>query len=143
VILLHKTLDDYVTLFQVYEHVINPDKLRVKIAEGDQRFSAKNRRVFIDKATYLSPTALRAWTWHEDASGSRMWAHWSVTSRTPDQPTSRTIEDQAPAADELHRPPSSKRSTVVRGRLDAYRAGSARPSSRRQRVPLLFDDNPG
>ena len=28
VILLHQTLDDYVTLFQVYEHVINPDKLR-------------------------------------------------------------------------------------------------------------------
>src|ERR1700720_2884021 len=30
---------------QVYEHVINPDKLRLKIAEGDQRFAAKNRRV--------------------------------------------------------------------------------------------------
>jgi len=27
VILLHQILDDYVTLFQVYEHVINPDKL--------------------------------------------------------------------------------------------------------------------
>jgi hypothetical protein len=37
VILLHKTLDDYVTLFQVYEHVINPDKLRAKIEEGERR----------------------------------------------------------------------------------------------------------
>jgi hypothetical protein len=105
VILLHKTLDDYVTLFQVYEHVINPDKLRVKIAEGDQRFAAKNRRVVIDKATYLSATALRAWSWHEDASGARMWAHWSVdladvlgSANLPHE-----IEDQAPAADELHR----------------------------------------
>ena len=41
VILLHKTLDDYVTLFQVYEPVINPDKLRAAIAEGD---SAIRRR---------------------------------------------------------------------------------------------------
>ncbi len=38
VILLHQTLDDYVTLFQVYELVINPDKLRAKIAEGERRF---------------------------------------------------------------------------------------------------------
>ncbi len=39
VILLHQTLDDYVTLFQVYEHVINPDKLRAKIAEGERHFA--------------------------------------------------------------------------------------------------------
>src|SRR6516164_3681954 len=39
VILLHQTLDDYVTLFQVYELVINPDKLRAKIAEGERRFA--------------------------------------------------------------------------------------------------------
>src|SRR5580693_3911352 len=77
VILLHKTLDDYVTLFQVYEHVINPDKLRLKIAEGDQRFAAKNRRILIDKLTYLSATSLRAWTWHDEAPGDRMWTHWS------------------------------------------------------------------
>jgi hypothetical protein len=35
VILLHQILDDYVTLFEVYEHVINPDKLRVRIADGE------------------------------------------------------------------------------------------------------------
>jgi hypothetical protein len=34
VILLHQTVDEYVTLFQVYEHVINPTKLRTRIAEG-------------------------------------------------------------------------------------------------------------
>jgi hypothetical protein len=34
VILFHQTVDDYVTLFQVYEHVINADKLRAKIAEA-------------------------------------------------------------------------------------------------------------
>jgi hypothetical protein len=34
VILLHQTLDDYVTVFQVYEHVINADKLRARIADA-------------------------------------------------------------------------------------------------------------
>jgi len=77
VILLHKTLDDYVTLFQVYEHVINPDKLRIKIAEGEQRFAAKNRRILVDKLTYLSAPSLRAWTWHDESPGDRMWTHWS------------------------------------------------------------------
>jgi hypothetical protein len=41
VILLFQTLDDYVTLFQVYELVINPDKLRAKIAEGERRFASR------------------------------------------------------------------------------------------------------
>ena len=49
VILLHQVLDDYVTLFQVYEHVINPDKLRARIAEGDERFGAKERRLVVPK----------------------------------------------------------------------------------------------
>src|SRR5665213_191368 len=104
VILLHKTLDDYVTLFQVYEHVINPDKLRIKIAEGEQRFAAKNRRVFVDKLTYLSQTSLRAWTWHDQAPGDRMWTHWSpdlievLGAHIPHQ-----VQDLPPDADDGHR----------------------------------------
>src|SRR3954462_12661966 len=46
---LHQTLDDYVTLFQVYEHVISPDKLRARIEEGETRFTAHNRRIVTDK----------------------------------------------------------------------------------------------
>src|SRR4029077_6226255 len=45
VILLHKVLDDYVTLFQVYEHVINPDKLQARIAEGEERLRAGERLI--------------------------------------------------------------------------------------------------
>src|SRR5207237_7433780 len=41
VILLHQVLDDYVTLFQVYEHVINTDKLRARIEEGERHFRTK------------------------------------------------------------------------------------------------------
>ena len=78
VILLHKTLDDYVTLFQVYEHVINPDKLRSKIAEGERRFAAKNRRLVIDKTTYIAATRLHGWTWQAEVPGDHMWAHWSA-----------------------------------------------------------------
>lgn len=38
VIILHKVLDDYVTLFDVYEGVINPAKLEEKIRQGEARF---------------------------------------------------------------------------------------------------------
>src|SRR5260221_12946764 len=49
VILLHQTVDGYVTLLQVYEHAISPVKLRAKIEEGEARYSASNQRVFVDK----------------------------------------------------------------------------------------------
>jgi hypothetical protein len=78
VILLHQTLDDYVTLFQVYEHVINADKLRVKIAEGERRFSARNRRIVVDKREHLFTSVLNGWTWEHDASGQDTWTAWSA-----------------------------------------------------------------
>lgn len=78
VILLHQTLDDYVTLFQVYEHVINADKLRTRISEGERRFSANNRRLVIDKREHLFTSALSAWPWHDDADGRETWTEWSA-----------------------------------------------------------------
>jgi hypothetical protein len=77
VILLHQTLDDYVTLFQVYEHVISPDKLRAKITEGERRFTARNRRIVVDKREHLFSDALTAWTWHDTEDGLRTWTHWA------------------------------------------------------------------
>jgi hypothetical protein len=38
VIALYRTLDDYVTLFDVYRACIDPDYVRHRIAEGDKRF---------------------------------------------------------------------------------------------------------
>ena len=67
VILLHQTLDDYVTLFQVYELVINPDKLRAKIAEGERRFApdagpgAANVRDARDAEKAAQFDAVRRW----------------------------------------------------------------------------------
>jgi hypothetical protein len=78
VILLHQTLDDYVTLFQVYEHVINPDKLRAKISEGEVRFAARNRRIVTDKREHLFTAALSAWRWQDSDSGLETWTHWNA-----------------------------------------------------------------
>ncbi|MEO7272984.1 MAG: hypothetical protein ABIX28_09580 [Vicinamibacterales bacterium] len=78
VILLHQTLDDYVTLFQVYEHVISPDKLRARIEEGERHFRANHRRIVLDKREHLFTTALQGWSWHDDETGTRTWAEWSA-----------------------------------------------------------------
>jgi hypothetical protein len=77
VILLHQTLDDYVTLFQVYEQVINPDKLRAKISEGERRFTAQNRRIAIDKREHIFTADLTPWTWFPEVNGLETWTHWS------------------------------------------------------------------
>jgi hypothetical protein len=77
VILLHQVLDDYVTLFQVYEHVINADKLRARISEGERHFRANHRRIVVDKRGHLFATVLKGWSWHDHPTGNRTWAEWS------------------------------------------------------------------
>jgi hypothetical protein len=77
VILLHQTLDDYVTLFQVYEHVINAEKLRARITDGERHFRANHRRVVLDKREHLFTGVLKGWSWHDDDSGAQTWAEWS------------------------------------------------------------------
>ena len=59
VILLHQVVDEYVTLFQVYEHVINPDKLRARIERGDRHFADRSPRIVVAK-TALIDTPLAA-----------------------------------------------------------------------------------
>ena len=77
VILLHQVLDGYVTLFQVYEHAINPDKLAAKIAAGDVRFAARGQRIVVDIQRYADSAALAAWTWHDHDTPGRVWTDWS------------------------------------------------------------------
>jgi hypothetical protein len=77
VILLHQVLDDYVTLFQVYEHVINPDKLRTRIADGERRFTARNRRLIVDKREHLFGDMPGIWTWHDTDDGMEMWTYYA------------------------------------------------------------------
>lgn len=77
VILLHQTLDEYVTLLQVYEHVINADKLRARIADGERRFNANNRRIVVDKREHLFTGAMSGWTWHDSDDGATTSTDWS------------------------------------------------------------------
>jgi hypothetical protein len=77
VILLHKTLDDYVTLFQVYECVINPDKLRAKLALGEQRFSAGSRRIVVKNTDLMLSPVPGDWHWQGGPTDKESWAYWS------------------------------------------------------------------
>jgi hypothetical protein len=105
VILLHQTLDDYVTLFQVYVHVISPDKLRAKIAEGEGRFGARNRRLVVDKREHLLSDTLQPWTWQDMADGRETWTHWSADLEeiASGAGIAYRIDAQTPTEDEAYR----------------------------------------
>jgi len=77
VILLHQVLDGYVTLFQVYEHVIDPDKLRTRIREGHRRFAVNAKHIVVSKHAHLQTASLSRWDWHVDANGTDTWTAWS------------------------------------------------------------------
>jgi hypothetical protein len=64
IILLHKTLYDYVTLFEVYECTINPPLLAQRIAEGDRMSTAHYLLVSFD--TYLEHPDLDPFAWTRD-----------------------------------------------------------------------------
>jgi hypothetical protein len=76
-ILLHKVVEGYVTLFNIYECAINPDRLREKIHQGDELFAqmaaAPAGWIVIDPAVYLS---------HESLSAIR-WETWESRMRAP------------------------------------------------------------
>jgi hypothetical protein len=72
VILLHQVLDGYVTLFQIYVHAISPDKLRARVAEGEERFS-QTQRLAINKLDLARNRALESWTWHDSDDTGRAW----------------------------------------------------------------------
>ena len=77
-ILLHQVLDDYVTLFDVYECAINPDRIGDKLAQGETRFS-RGDRVAIDPRQYLDRADLAAWTWTLEPGLNRL-----TTKRSPE-----------------------------------------------------------
>ncbi len=62
IILLHKVLYDYVTLFEIYECAINPDKLEQLIRAGEQRLLTREY-VLIDDAEYIAHVELEEDPW--------------------------------------------------------------------------------
>ena len=114
VILLHQVLDDYVTLFQVYEHVIDPDKLRARIAEGRRRFGWTHDKSSSQADASPDRGGLTAWDWHVDANGTDTWTAWSDKLRGGrSSPTARVDVCV------------SQRKTQRRGKARAVRGGAA------------------
>jgi hypothetical protein len=72
VILLHKVLYDYVTLFDVYQGTINPSLLEQKIREGEERFASESILIEID--TFFAHRDLENYPFECDPSVNRMKA---------------------------------------------------------------------
>jgi hypothetical protein len=72
VILLHKILYDYVTLFDVYQGAINPAYLAKLIEEGEDRFAS--RSAFIDMEAFLAHRELETYPFEVDAQTESMCA---------------------------------------------------------------------
>ncbi len=75
IILLHKTLWDYVTLFDVYECAINQALLAEKIQKGEEMMST--HFVLIDVDTYLANRDLDRFVWEQDDEAHSMKAKQS------------------------------------------------------------------
>jgi hypothetical protein len=72
IILLHKTLYDYVTLFDVYECAINHQLLADRIQEGEGLMSSHN--ILVNPETYLQHPDLDHFHWETDESTGCMKA---------------------------------------------------------------------
>lgn len=98
VILLHQVLDDYVTLFDVYQGVINPELLEQKIKEGEQRAAAGSVLIGFDE--FIRVRELEAFPFERDPDVNRMKAPCSeeLLGLLQDHrvPFDR-VEDSAPA----------------------------------------------
>ena len=80
IILLHKVLDDYVTLFDVYECAINADLLADKLREGERRFQSA-AFVAVDDETFLNCEDLEAFDFQRDEHSGDMRAAIGPTLR--------------------------------------------------------------
>jgi hypothetical protein len=72
VILLNKVLYDYVTLFDVYEGVINPGVLEQKIKEGEDLFSQEYVLITVD--AFMRHQDLEAYPFEREPQANRMKA---------------------------------------------------------------------
>jgi hypothetical protein len=71
IILLHRVLYDYVTLFEVYECAINPDLLKSKIDLGEAALGAAKIAV-VDPAIYLEVEGLSTFKWEKNEKTGQM-----------------------------------------------------------------------
>jgi hypothetical protein len=74
IILLHKAVDDYVTLFDVYESAINPDRIAEKLAEGTRQLSRSGQAVLVDGAALEAVPGWRNYLWARDQASGKMFS---------------------------------------------------------------------
>ena len=105
IILLHKVNYDYVTLFDVYECAINPDKLEMRIREGEQLFRTEEY-VLVSEPDYFARRELARYPFEKDPPTNEMKAAISVellrfldTNRIPYSLVTETGGDGAQADD--------------------------------------------
>src|SRR2546426_7912611 len=80
IILLHKVLYDYVTLFDVYECAINPKLLEQKIEEGERRFSGEYLSIEVE--AFQEHPALDEYAFVLDKKAKRLKAPHSRALRS-------------------------------------------------------------
>jgi hypothetical protein len=73
IILLHKVNYDYVTLFDVYECAINPDKLEMRIKEGERLYQTEEY-VLVADADYVPHRELTKLPFQKDSATGEMKA---------------------------------------------------------------------
>ncbi len=78
IILLHKVVDDYVTLFDVYACAIDPETIAAKLAQGEVRITSPARLLVVERATYLATPAMQSEAWQHDAAANHMYATATV-----------------------------------------------------------------
>ncbi|MCC6589074.1 MAG: TraM recognition domain-containing protein [Bryobacterales bacterium] len=71
IILLHKVNYDYVTLFDVYECAINPEKLEMKIREGERLFQTEEY-ILVSEANYVAHRELARYQFEKDPPTNEM-----------------------------------------------------------------------
>jgi hypothetical protein len=79
IILLHKILYDYVTLFDVYACAIDPDLIEEKIQEGEQLF--EHREILISPGDFLAERSLEDYPFESDLETGRMKAPYTEDLR--------------------------------------------------------------
>ena len=80
VILLHKVLYDYVTLFDVYQGAINPEVLEEKIKEGEERLACQS--ILIESEAFLAHRELETYPFECDTQAHRMKAPFTEELRS-------------------------------------------------------------
>src|SRR6516162_7787263 len=108
IILLHKVNYDYVTLFDVYECAINPDKLETRIKEGERLFQT-TEYILVSEPDYFARRELARFPFEKDPPTNEMKASISAellrfldTSRIPFSLVTETGRD-ASSLDERKR----------------------------------------